>query len=196
MSEQRFLGAFGSSVPTEHYGELTVNAEKTEIRLIGQNLTNTSTAKTIYGDTTRGKVSCIECISTGAQFTFDGESKAEQATIFPHYVTHGSVFFDPDADAIASVAFRFTDLNVLFGESGSIGSFLASPVLMESILMAAQKESASIVGETPVVSYYDGQMEVWGLQTAIGRISVRNVIEFSTVSRLTFSSPLTASEPM
>lgn len=178
MNEQRFLGAFGSAVPCEHYGELTVNGSDTAIRLIGQNLTNTSTAKTIYGQTTRGKVSCIDCISTGAQFTFDGESKVEQATIFPHYVTHGSVFFDPDAGAIASVTFQFTDIDVLFGESGSVGTFIAPQALMESIPIGATKDRTATVGETPVVSYFNGHVEVWALQTAIGRISVRNVIEF------------------
>ena len=198
MSEQRFLGAFGSAVPTEHYGELTINGANTAIRLIGQNLTDTSTAKTIYGQTTRGKVSCIDCISTGAQWTFDGVSKAEQATIFPHYVTHGNVFFDPETGAIASVIFRFTDIDVLFGGAGSVGSFVASPALMESILMAAKKESASTAGETPVVSYYGGQAEVWAIQTAIGRISVHNVIEFDSqhpfthrlAMSITFDTPI------
>lgn len=198
MNEQRFLGAFGSAVPGEHYGELTVNGSNTAIRLIGQNLTNMSTAKTIYGQTTRGKVSCIDCISTGAKATFDGESKVEQATIFPHYVTHGSVFFDPEAGAIASVTFQFTDIDVLFGESGSVGTFMSSQALMESILMATPKERAATVGETPVVSYFNGQVEVWALQTAIGRISVRNVIEFDAprpfthrlAMSITFDAPI------
>jgi hypothetical protein len=198
MSEQRFLGAFGAAIPTEHYGELTVNGANTAIRLIGQNLTGTSTAKTIYGQTTRGKVSCVDCISTGAQWTFDGVSKAEQATIFPHYVTHGDVFFDPEAGAIAGVMFRFTDIDVLFGWPGSVGSFVASPALMESILVEAKKESRSTAGETPVVSYFDGQAEVWSIQTAIGKISVRNVLEFDAqhpfthrlVMSITFDAPI------
>lgn len=198
MNEQRFLGAFGSAVPSEHYGELTVNGANTAIRLIGHNLASTSTAKTIYGETTRGKVSCIECISTGLQFTFDGESTVEQATIFPHYVTYGSEFFDPEAGAIASVTFQFTDIDALFGESGSVGSFMAPQALMESVLMAAPKEGVATVGEAPVVSYFNGQVEVWALQTAIGRVSVRNVIELDArrpfthrlAMSITFDAPI------
>jgi hypothetical protein len=198
MSEKRFLGVFGAIAPLNHYGELTVNGEETGLSLIGDDLSEISTEEIIYGQTTRGSVSCIHCISSSAQWTFDGMSRPEQLKIFPHYVIYGARFFDPKADTITRMTFRFTDIDVLFGDSGHVGSFMASQDLMKSILLEARKDSEEILGDTPVVSYFNGQVEFWGLQTAIGRISVRNVVELETLRpfthhlemSITFATPL------
>lgn len=181
MSNRQVLGTFGTSDPNEHHGDLTIAGRDTAIRLIGPDLASISDAEVIYGHTTHGKVTCIDCISTSALRTFNGSSWIEQAKIFPHYVVHGPVFFDSKEASITKVTFRFSDIDVMFGGSGSIGSFTTSRELMESILNDSRKGEEANVGEMPVVSYYSGQAQVWSLQTAMGKISVRDVINFDAL---------------
>ena len=174
MSELRFLGTFGSTVDTDNYGELTVDGAKTAIRIVGENLGGLMAARTLYGQTVRGKVTCIECVATGANWILREESPSAYATIFPHFVTHGPIFFDPDTNEIASVSFRFSDIDVIFEQSDVFGTFQTTPELMEAILAARPINTARDVGEIPLVSYFSGQQEVWSAQTVFGKISVRN----------------------
>jgi hypothetical protein len=198
MSEQQVLGTFGATDPTEYYGDLTIAGEDTAIRLIALSLANISDADVIYGQIRNDKVTCIDCISTSTQKTFNGISWVEQVKIFPHFVAQGSVFFDPKTPSITRVAFRFTDIDIMFDRSGSIGSFHTSPALMKSILNDSPEGNAISVGERPVVSYYNGEGKVWGLQTSIGMITVHNVIEVGARQpfshrlemAITFESPL------
>jgi len=202
MSVQSFLGTFGVAVPAEHYGELSVNGADTAIRLLGSNLSSIRDAKFLYAQTARARVSCIGCVWTGTSLALDDITHAEQATVFPHFVTHGARFFNPDVDTVERLAFRFTDIDLLAAGSGSVGSFMAAPSLIEAVLAAAPNRNERPAGDTPVISYFDGHTEVWGLDTAIGRISIQNVIEVPSVRpfkhylemSLVFTSPVAFEE--
>lgn len=202
MPNHTFLGTFGAAVPAEHYGELTIDGDETALRLLGSNLNSIRDVVHLYGQTARARVSCIDCVWTGSSLAFDEIPHAEQATVFPHFVTHGSRFFDPAVDTVERLAFRFTDIDLFAHGSASVGSFMASALLAETVLAAAPNRNAGPAGSTPVVSYFDGHVEVWGLDTAIGRISLRNVVVIPTLSPFThhlemslvFASPVSFKE--
>lgn len=202
MTDQSFLGTFGTTVHGEHYGELTLDGADTVLRLLGSKLNSMRNANVLYGHTSRARVSCIDCIWTRTKIYFDETVRAEQAAIFPHFVTYGSRFFNPEIDTVDSLAFRFSDIDLFFEGSGSVGTFVASPSLAEAVLGAAPNGNAGPAGATPIISYFDGHMEVWGADTAIGRLSVRNVIEVPTTRPFThrlemslvFTSPISLQE--
>lgn len=204
MSEQRFSGLFGASAPAEHYGELTVDGADTVLRLIGKNLSSMRDANVLYGETIRAHVSCIDCIWTGTTFSLGEVTHAEQGTVFPHYVTQGQRFFDPATDRVEALTFRFTDIDLLFGDSDSVGSFLASQELSEAVLTAARKGAVASPGAKPVISYFDGHVEAWALDSEIGKISIRNMVTVESARPFThnlemsvrFSAPVDLKKSM
>lgn len=136
---------------------------------------------TIHGETDDlYKISCLDCIvnSSGGGHR-DGGRGFHYTNAFPHYVTIGHAHLDPLQPSIKSVRFRIDDMESVFYDFDAFGHVKDPKGVIDTVVGANKLDRAIPVGDSPIVSYFNGKLEVVAVQTSIGQITVNHWPSFS-----------------
>lgn len=178
----RLLGTFTLPNGQQVRGELRLRGRQTDLRIRhGSPILPVDGRPSINGETDDlYKVSCIDCAvnSSGSGFGVAGAT-FHYTNVFPHFVTIGRAHLDPDLPSIKAVHFRIDDMESVFYDFDAFGHVIDSKSLIDSVVSANKLNRTIAVGDVPLIAYFTGKLEVLGVDTAIGRVSVSHRPSYS-----------------
>lgn len=146
------------------WGELKLAGADTKLTLRTEaELPNFSLPDNIFGqlhDFTL--VSCIGCVGgeiPTRHITSQGKSSLSW-DIFPHQVISGRQFFNPNIDKVKKVWFTTTDLQKIFDDFDSFGSFRRPSDMLKELLPKKIGTREVPIGDNPMIVYFAGRESI------------------------------------
>lgn len=183
LKKSRLLGEFTLHGGQNIFGELNLNGHNTLLRLRSEEfIPPLENSQVIHGRLhDLRKVSCLQCVVNSSWHSSrQSEGEYHHVDVFPHFVTVGSDYLQPDQSSIKAVHFSADDLATVFYDFDAFGHVIDSKPLIEAVVRANKLERAIPVGDLPLIAYFTGKREIISVDTDIGRISVNHRPSFST----------------
>lgn len=175
-------GTFVLSSGVEVQGELCLDGEATLLNLYSARFFDTHTSQDILGlSYDRSKVSLINCVTRQGpgQGTRGGE-RYYFSTVFPHFVVFGDEHIRSSDRVILELSFTVDDAATLFYDFDAFGSVFDARPYMEKIAEEQVDGRKIDIGEYPHLFYFTGKHEVLSVDTALGKVSARHSLSYSS----------------
>lgn len=173
MTQERYLGTYGSHGMPQHTGELVIAEGDTRLTFIGRGLDSLEDANTIYGRTEKNeKVSCFDCFTTtSVQPFFDSLDHFERMQILPNITLVGEEHLDPVAHAIHEVRFKLSDTEIFFQDRNAIGSLFDVGAELQEIFDTRVPPIKKTAHKRSLISYFCGDFKIIECDTPLGIFS-------------------------
>lgn len=176
----RLTGTFEIEGGRRVFGELAVDGKQTLLYLRDDEFFHTHALENGYLQGTAhdlSRLSLIGCITLAGPGTGSrGDESYTFAELFPHYIVHGSTHLRPDEKTIAAISFTIDDGRAAFYDFDAFGSVIDPEPLISKVANANRKVTGrkAPIGPHPHIQYFTGRTDLLEVQTALGRIAVRN----------------------
>lgn len=175
--KSKWAGKFTVPPGSGVYGELTLSGANTSLHLQDRDEFSTLAIpdqyiKGVLNDLT--KVSLIRCVTMSGPGSGGREGESYHfATVFPHFVVHGSSYLTPGDKTIAEALFVIDDASTLFYDFDAFGTVIDARPFIKQIANANQSIVHRKVktGPHPQILYFTGKREIFSADTQVGRIS-------------------------
>jgi hypothetical protein len=167
-------GSFTLTSGLELQGELSLKGAATTLNLYSDSSFDRHASADIFGlFYDRSKVSLINCVTMSGGSATRSVENYYFSSIFPHFVIFGEQRISSSCQIIRELSFTVDDAATLFYDFDTFGSVIDAKPHMEHIVEAEAKQlgrKIEIEGH-PLLFYFTGKYEIFGVDTVLGKIS-------------------------
>jgi ApeA N-terminal domain 1 len=167
-------GRFTLTNGMELQGELCLKGTATTLDLYSDSSFDRHASSDIFGTFyDRSKVSLINCVTMSGVSSTRGGEDYHFSSIFPHFVIFGDQRISSSCRIIRELSFTVDDAATLFYDFDAFGSVINAKPHMEHIVEAEAKQLGRKIEieEYPLLFYFTGKYEIFGVDTVLGKIS-------------------------